>query len=225
MSWRKMRFSRSCAASELRMILLNLKFLNKVNQRNPTHLSPLFSENFPDAIELLRRLETRLVQSPAASHCPDAARRGAAEELSKGHLVKSPIKHAVVLGGACFLAITPFFWWGNPSGHDFEFHIFSWMEVLGQWQHGILYPRWAALAHWGYGEARFLFYPPASWSLGAALGAVLPWKIVPGAYCWIVLTLAGASMYRLAREWLPAPDALFAALFYALNPYHLLIVY
>ena len=99
------------------------------------------------------------------------------------------------------------------------------MEVLGQWQHGILYPRWAALAHWGYGEARFLFYPPASWTLGAALGAALPWKMVPGAYCWIVLTLAGAAMYRLAREWFPAPDALFAAAFYALNPYHLLIVY
>src|SRR5260370_24026198 len=49
--------------------------------------------------------------------------------------------------------------------------------------------------------------------------------MVPGAYCWVVLTLAGASMYRLAREWLRAPDALFAAAFYALNPCHLLIVY
>jgi len=131
----------------------------------------------------------------------------------------------LVLAGACLVAITPFFWWGSPSGHDFEFHMFSWMEVLGQWKQGIVYPRWAALAHWGYGEARFLFYPPASWTLGAALGAALPWKMVPGAYCWIVLTLAGAAMYRLAREWLPAPDALFAAVFYALNPYHLLIVY
>lgn len=99
------------------------------------------------------------------------------------------------------------------------------MEALGQWEQGVLYPRWAALAHWGYGEARFLFYPPASWALGAALGALLPWKMVPGAYCWIVLTVAGAAMYRLAREWLPAPDALFAAAFYAANPYHLVIVY
>ncbi|HEY6301503.1 MAG TPA: hypothetical protein VIX14_00430 [Terriglobales bacterium] len=140
-------------------------------------------------------------------------------------MFKSPISRSVLLAGVCLLAITPFFWWGNPSGHDFEFHMFSWMEVLGQWKHGIVYPRWAALAHWGYGEARFLFYPPASWALGAALGAVLPWKMVPGVYCWIVLTLAGAAMYRLAREWLPAQDALFAAVFYALNPYHLLIVY
>jgi len=140
-------------------------------------------------------------------------------------LLKSPISRALLLAGVCLAAIAPFFGWGTPSGHDFEFHIFSWMEVLGQWKHGIVYPRWAALAHWGYGEARFLFYPPASWALGAALGAVLPWKIVPGAYCWIALTLAGAAMYRLAREWLSAQDAWFAAAFYALNPYHLLIVY
>ncbi len=130
-----------------------------------------------------------------------------------------------MLAGCCLAAITPFFWWGSPSGHDFEFHMFSWMEVLGQWKHGIAYPRWAALAYWGYGEARFLFYPPASWTVGAALGAALPWTMVPGAYCWIVLTLAGGAMYRLAREWLPVADALFAAVFYALNPYHLLIVY
>ncbi|MGA7560457.1 MAG: 6-pyruvoyl-tetrahydropterin synthase-related protein [Terriglobales bacterium] len=140
-------------------------------------------------------------------------------------MLRNPIARALLLAGACLVAIVPFFWWGNPSGHDFEFHVNSWMEVLGQWKQGIVYPRWAALAHWGYGEARFLFYPPASWSLGAALGAVLPWKMVPGAYCWIALMLAGAAMYRLAREWLAEPSAMFAAIFYALNPYHLLIVY
>jgi hypothetical protein len=123
------------------------------------------------------------------------------------------------------LALAPFLWKGNPSGHDFEFHMYSWMEVLAQWKLGIVYPRWAALAHWGYGEPRFLFYPPASWTLGALLGALLPWKVVPGAYCWLVLTLAGAAMYWLARQWLRKTDALFAAIFYALNPYHLLIVY
>ncbi len=103
--------------------------------------------------------------------------------------------------------------------------MFSWMEVLGQWKQGIVYPRWAALAHWGYGEARFLFYPPASWNLGGALGAVLHWRMVPGAYIWIVLCLAGLSMFHLARNWLPPSDALFAAVVYAVNPYHLLIVY
>lgn len=140
-------------------------------------------------------------------------------------MLRRPILRFLILAGICWLAITPFFKWGSPSGHDFEFHMFSWMDVLAQWQQGISYPCWAQLAHWGYGEARFLFYPPGSWTLGAALGAFLPWGMVPGAYCWIVLTAAAISMYALARQWLRPADALFAAAFYALNPYHLLIVY
>ena len=124
-----------------------------------------------------------------------------------------------------FAVILPFAFWGLPSGHDFEFHVNSWMEVLRQWKHGIIYPRWAALAHYGYGEARFIFYPPASWMLGAALGATLPWKVVPATYVWIVLTLSGCSMFLLARSWLNRRDALFAAALYAANPYYIVIVY
>ena len=126
---------------------------------------------------------------------------------------------------AAFAVLLPTFFLGIPSGHDFEFHLNSWMEVLGQWRLGILYPRWAALAHFGYGEARFIFYPPASWMLGAALGAFLPWKIVPGAYEWIALTLSGVSMFLLARPYLARADAIFAAALYAANPYHIVIVY
>jgi hypothetical protein len=124
-----------------------------------------------------------------------------------------------------FLVILPFFFLGSPSGHDFEFHVNSWMEVLGQWRQGIIYPRWAALAQYGYGEARFIFYPPASWTLGAALGALLPWKAVSGAYVWLALTLSGCSMFILARRWLDGRDAIFAAALYAANPYYIVIVY
>ena len=130
-----------------------------------------------------------------------------------------------VIAAVCAFAIAPFFWMGIPSGHDIEFHLFSWMEVENQWKQGIAYPRWADLADWGYGEPRFLFYPPASWMLGAALGSTLPWKTVPGGYCWLALTLAGFAMYNLARQWLRPADALFAAVFYALNPYHILVIY
>ncbi|MBZ5720020.1 MAG: RdgB/HAM1 family non-canonical purine NTP pyrophosphatase [Acidobacteriia bacterium] len=101
----------------------------------------------------------------------------------------------------------------------------SWMEVLQQWHQFVLYPRWAASAHYGYGEARFVFYPPASWTLGAALGALLPWELVPGAYSWLVLTFSGCSMFLLARRWLPRGDAIFAAALYAANPYYIVVVY
>jgi hypothetical protein len=130
-----------------------------------------------------------------------------------------------ILAAAAFAVVVPMFWFGNVSGHDFEFHMNSWMEVAGQWHEGTLYPRWAAMSHYGYGEPRFIFYPPASWVFGAALGKVLPWKLVPGAFIWAVLTAAGCSMFVLARNWLPRRDAVFAAALYAVNPYHLVIVY
>jgi 6-pyruvoyl-tetrahydropterin synthase-like protein/uncharacterized protein DUF6077 len=131
----------------------------------------------------------------------------------------------LVIVAAAFVMVASFCFLGIPSGHDFEFHLNSWIEVLGQWRQGIIYPRWAALAHYGYGEARFIFYPPASWVLGAALGAVLPWRIVPAAYVWLALTLSGCSMFLLARRWLSRPDAIFAAALYAVNPYYVVIVY
>ena len=139
-----------------------------------------------------------------------------------GPLLGFPI---LMIMAAAFALFVPSFFFGIPSGHDFEFHMNSWMEVLSQWRLGILYPRWAALAHFGYGEARFIFYPPISWMLGAALGSFLPWWIVPGVYEWIALTLAGCSMFLLARRFMPRRDATFAAALYAVNPYHIVIVY
>jgi hypothetical protein len=114
---------------------------------------------------------------------------------------------------------------GNASGHDIQFHLSSWMEVANQLRHGILLPRWAEWGNWGFGEPRFIFYPPASWMLGAVLGLVLPWNMVPGAFIWIALVVAGMCMWTLAREWLPGPAAVAASVLFAADPYHLVMVY
>ena len=132
---------------------------------------------------------------------------------------------AIVIMASAFAVVVPFFFYGNASGHDFEFHLLSWMEVVHQWKEGIVWPRWAAFAHWTYGEARFLFYPPASWNLGALMGVLLPWRIASGAYGWLALTTSGCSMFLLARRWLSRRDAILSAALYAANPYYLVIVY
>src|SRR5215470_12587209 len=131
----------------------------------------------------------------------------------------------LVIAGAAFAVVFPFFSLGNASGHDFEFHVLSWMEVVNQWKQGVIYPRWAEFAHYAYGEARFLFYPPASWSLGALLGALLPWKMTPGAYVFCALSASGSAMFLLARRYLSRNDAIFSAALYAANPYYIVVVY
>jgi len=135
-------------------------------------------------------------------------------------------RYALLAIAATALAVEiPFLHYGYPSGHDVDFHLYSWLEVLGQWKQGIFYPRWASLAHFGYGEPRFVFYPPASWTLGAALSAIFPWTWASCVYIWVALTAAGVSMHALASRWLNRRDALFAACLFVANPYHILIVY
>ncbi|MGB8968513.1 MAG: 6-pyruvoyl-tetrahydropterin synthase-related protein [Candidatus Sulfotelmatobacter sp.] len=131
----------------------------------------------------------------------------------------------ISIAAAAFAVEIPFFFLGTPSGHDVEFHLYSWLEVLSQWKLGIIYPRWAAFANFAYGEPRFIFYPPASWTLGATLTAIFPWTLAASIYIWLALLAAGVSMFLLARQWLDRRDATFAAVLYAVNPYHLVIVY
>lgn len=121
--------------------------------------------------------------------------------------------------------VSPFFFMGNASGHDFDFHAAAWLDVAAQWRLGVLFPRWAEWANWGHGEPRFIFYPPLSWILGAVLGLILPWNAVPGAFIWLAVVASGMAMRSFASRWLSPRGAFFAALFYAANPYVLLVVY
>jgi hypothetical protein len=165
----------------------------------------------------------RNLEATTKSDEPDGSLwRTGAPSAARSGLAWTPL---ISIALAAFAVEIPFFFGGTPSGHDVEFHLYSWLEVLSQWKQGIVYPRWAALAHFGYGEPRFIFYPPASWTLGAILSTVFPWTVAADVYVWIALVGAGVSMFLLARQWFDRRDATFAAVLYAANPYHLLIVY
>ena len=122
------------------------------------------------------------------------------------------------------LAVLPILLRGPSCGHDFDFHLLSWLEASTQLAHGA-FPHWAFTPAYNAGEPRFLFYPPISWLLGGLLGLVLPWQLVPAAFTWIALTASGLSFFSLARRYTAPPAALLGAILYLANPYMLFTAY
>ena len=145
--------------------------------------------------------------------------------------VDSPVREWSAAAGvslfAALLVASPFFFLGTASGHDIAFHMASWLDAAGQWKQGVWFPRWAEWANFGYGEPRFIFYPPLSWLFGAALGSLLPWNVVAVAFIVVTQSFAGISAYALLRRCSPGSRlaALLGCASFAANPYALMIVY
>ncbi len=132
--------------------------------------------------------------------------------------------HRLLIPLVALLAVLPILVQGPSCGHDFDFHVLSWLEAATQFAH-LHYPHWAYTPAYNAGEPRFIFYPPISWSLGAVLGLVLPWKLVPAAFTFLALTASGFTAYRLCSRSASANAATLAAVLYIVNPYMLFTAY
>jgi len=111
---------------------------------------------------------------------------------------------------AAFVAILPQLIRGNSCGHDFNVHLVSWLDCLNAWKHGLFYPHWTPSANYGAGEPRFVFYPPLTWMLGAALGAIFPWSFAPIVFTFLCLAGTGLATRALALEVLDGAPATLA---------------
>lgn len=126
---------------------------------------------------------------------------------------------------AAAVAIVPQLVRGNSCGHDFDFHLVSWIDALGSWRHGILYPHWATTPNYGAGEPRFVFYPPLTWMLGAGLGAVLPWTWVAPMLTFLLLAGTGLATRALGRHVLAEAEATLAGCVAIFSGYTLYTMY
>ncbi len=135
------------------------------------------------------------------------------------------VRPALPIACTALLASGVLFFRGASCGHDFDFHLLSWLEVARAWHAGLVSPHWVQDANFGAGEPRLIFYPPASWMLGAALGVVTSWQVAATLFVLVALLAAGCSMYLLAREWAQEPAATLAACLYMANPYAMFVAY
>ena len=141
-----------------------------------------------------------------------------------GRLAPRSTGPAIVLMAAV-VATAPQLLRGTTCGHDFDFHLVSWLDALGSWRQGILYPHWAPSANLGAGEPRFVFYPPLTWMAGAALGAVLPWVAVPVVLTFLLLAAGGLATRALARTMLAEGAATLAGCAAMFSGYALFTAY
>ena len=134
-------------------------------------------------------------------------------------ILPSRIQPALFLPLLALLIVSPLLRNGPSCGHDYGFHLQSWMDAGEQLRHGHLLPRWAFSPAFNAGEPRFVFYPPISWLLGALLLLVLPAPYLTTAFTFVALSGAGLAMYALARRFCSREAALVAAALYIGNPY------
>ncbi len=116
---------------------------------------------------------------------------------------------AIILAAAA-LAVAPQLIRGNSCGHDFNVHLVSWLDCVNAWRHGIVYPHWTPSPNWDAGEPRFVFYPPLTWMLGAALGLVFSWHFAPIVLTFLCLAGTGLATRALALKACDEPVATLA---------------
>jgi len=143
-------------------------------------------------------------------------------------LMKSSITESLSIRKSLALAIlvsvifiAPALCFGIPSNKDLLNHFRFALPFFDALSSGDLYPSWLAESNFGYGDPSFRFYPPALYyllSLGKALTG--SWYVGTLFTLTLLSTLSGWGMYFWTRSILPQSSAMWAAILYALAPYH-----
>jgi len=130
--------------------------------------------------------------------------------------------HILALIVVAFAVVAPMIFWGVPSALDLSNHFRFALPFYDAVRGGHLYPGWLAQSNHGFGDASFRFYPPALYYLLAAFRAVSGnWYVATVSTFGSLSVLGAAGMYLWAREFASSVIAMWAAIFYAVAPYHI----
>jgi len=120
------------------------------------------------------------------------------------------------------LAVLPAIVFGIPRNNDLLIHYHYAIPFYDALSHGHWYPGWLATLNAGYGDDIVRFYPPAMYYLLAAGRRITgDWQAGTLAAVTCLSALGSLGAYFWARSFVSANLAVWAALFYALMPYHL----
>lgn len=157
-------------------------------------------------------VKVRLMSSPA-THIT-------ATRFSVTHS-SSKTKSLVWVVAVSIAIIGPTLIYGVPANIDLQNHFRFALPFYDSLSSGHLYPGWLAESNSGYGDPSFRFYPPALYYLLSLAKALTGnWYVGTLLTLGLLSTLSGLGMYFWTRSILSESAAMWAAILYALAPYH-----
>src|SRR6185503_4978652 len=164
-----------------------------------------------------RRSRGKSSSAPGQASGPPAHPRQLAMNNS-GKQILPPL--LALLAGA--VVVLPAIVFGVPRNNDLLIHYHYAIPFYEALSHGHWYPGWLATLNAGYGDDIVRFYPPAMYYLLAAGRAITgDWQAGTLFVVTCLSALGSLGAYFWARSYVAANTAVWAALFYALMPYHL----
>lgn len=165
---------------------------------------------------------------PVTIHEPLANARGSltATRPKRYHLAITDERRAIL---AIFLvavaALIPMMLWGIPSGGDLPNHFRFVQPFYESIRTGHFYPSWLAESNYGFGDARFRFYPPGLYYLLSLFRSGTNWYVASLLTFSFLSAAGGLGSYFWARSSHSIRIAMWAGVIYAVAPYHLNQIY
>jgi hypothetical protein len=138
------------------------------------------------------------------------------------HRISPLTKHLLLVVLISAAIIGPIMVYGIPVSGDLSSHFRLAQPFYDAVRSHDLYPGWLAESNFGYGDASFRFYPPATYYLLAVCRMITGnWYLAALLVFTLLSVAASLGTFFWTKEFLPSRYAMWAGVFYAIAPYHI----